>query len=79
MYEKNFSEVYANLNITFDDFFIQKERKNIFRSIVLNFIKLNFKNSKGFYKKLVIFNHLVKRIETSRENNKRINTHYLDV
>lgn len=79
LYEKKMCEIYANLNITFDDFFIQKERKKIYRSIVSSFIKFNFKNCKGFCKKLVIYNHLVKLIKTSRENNSRINTHYLDV
>lgn len=79
MYEKKMYEMYADLNISFDDYFIKKERKNIYRSIVSSFIKLNFKNSKGFYKKLVVYNHLVKQIKISRENNSRINTHYLDV
>jgi GT2 family glycosyltransferase len=79
IYEKKMCEVYANLNITFDEFFIQKERKNIYRSIVLSFIKLNLKKSKVFHKKLVIYNNLVKIIKASRENNIKINTHYLDV
>lgn len=79
LYRQNLCVFYGNLNLPFDRILIDKERKKNYLTIIFSLLKLNFKKAKGFYEKSLIFNHSMKQIEMSRENNIKINPHYLDV
>lgn len=68
---------YCNINIEFTNIQIRKEKKKIYKSIVLSLIKLNFKKCLGFYKKLKLFEDSVINIKESRKINMQYKANYL--
>ncbi|GAA4268008.1 glycosyltransferase family 2 protein [Hyunsoonleella aestuarii] len=53
-------------------------RKHIFRLILINLFKFNFKNVIGYFKKYVYFNKAIASIEHSRNTTITKHPHYLD-
>ena len=53
-------------------------RKHIFRLIILNLFKFNFKNVLGYFKKYIYFNKAITSIEHSRNITITKYSHYLD-
>lgn len=76
---KSLQVKFANINVTYSEESLKLELKKINKLILINILKLNKKNIKGFYKKKKILAKQFKEIILSRKVNKVINHHYIEL
>ena len=69
---------YCNINTEFTNIQVKKEKKKIYKRILLSLIQLNFKNCLGFYKKVQLFENSVINIKESRKINMQYKANYLN-
>lgn len=70
---------FGDINKPFTKKEIQRERKNIYKSILMNLLRLNLHTTIGLFKKLKLFNSNIIKIYASRLINKHISSNYLNV
>ncbi|WP_445734530.1 glycosyltransferase family 2 protein [Mariniflexile sp.] len=68
---------YCNINLEFNDLQIRKEKRKIYKAILINLVNLNFSICLGLLKKLKSFNSSIIKIRTSRKINKQIGSNHL--
>jgi GT2 family glycosyltransferase len=68
---------YCNINIVFTNLQIRKEKKKIYKAILVSVIKLNLSTFLGHLKKLRLLNSNIIKIIASRKINKKIRSNYL--
>lgn len=76
-YTRQLSVKYGDLNNVFSVRQIHKERKKIFKLILIGFVSFNFFKIRGGFRQLKIFNSCVKRIISSRIINSVSNSNYI--
>ena len=69
---------YCNINIDFNKTQINKERKNIWKLFLINFIKLSFSGCFGAVKQLKLFNSTINKIKLSRKTNEQVHHNYIN-
>lgn len=68
---------YCNINIDFTSLQIRKEKKKIYKSIVISLFRFNFSSCFGFYKKLRFLDEIIVVVDKSRKINKQFKSNYL--
>lgn len=76
-YKKQLYVKYGNLNIDFTEKNVKRERKKIFKLIIIGAVSLDFFKIKGGLIQLMVLNSCVKEINRSRKINSLTNSHYI--
>lgn len=79
IYKKQIAVKYADINLEFNAKSIFNEKNKNHKIILYNFLKLDFKKVRGFFKQLHILNKSLKLIQVSRNKNVLINSNYLNL
>lgn len=77
--EKKLKVKYADINLDIQESITKKMKLEIFKLILKNSIKLNFKNVVGYIKEIQVLNSIFKPIFESRKINTNKGSHYLEV